>query len=50
MNLAWAGGQIIGSGAGGAVAKVAGDAVPMGCAAGLCALTLVSSARGLRDA
>jgi MFS family permease len=45
MNLAWAGGQILGSGAGGAVAKAAGDAVPMACAAGLCWLTLLVSLR-----
>ncbi len=45
MNLAWAGGQIVGSGAGGAVAKATTDAVPMGCAAGLCGLTLLLSAR-----
>lgn len=51
MNLAWAGGQIVGAGAGGAVAKATGDAVPMGCAAALCGLTLlVSLRRGLRDA
>jgi MFS family permease len=40
MNLAWAGGQTVGAGAGGAVAKSAGDAVPMLTAAGLCAATL----------
>jgi MFS family permease len=45
MNLAWAGGQIVGSGAGGAVAKTAGDALPMAAAAGLCAITLVALAR-----
>ena len=36
-NLAWAGGQILGSGVGGAVAKVAGDGLPMTVTAGLCA-------------
>jgi MFS family permease len=41
MNLAWAGGQIAGSGVGGAIAKVAGDAVPMLVAAAICGLTLV---------
>ena len=41
MNLAWAGGQIAGSGAGGAIAKVSGDAVPMLAASALCGLTLV---------
>jgi MFS family permease len=39
-NLAWAGGQIIGSGAGGAVANTAGDAASMTIAAGLCLGTL----------
>jgi MFS family permease len=42
MNLAWAGGQIAGSVFGGAVAKVAGDAVPMSVAAALCATTLLA--------
>jgi MFS family permease len=41
MNLAWAGGQILGSGVGGAVAKAAGDAVPMTITAGLSAATLL---------
>jgi predicted MFS family arabinose efflux permease len=41
MNLAWAGGQIVGSGIGGAVAKATGDAVPMTITAGLCAATLL---------
>jgi MFS family permease len=41
MNLAWAGGQILGSGVGGAVAKAAGDAVPMTMTAALCAATLL---------
>jgi MFS family permease len=45
MNLAWAGGQIVGSGAGGAVAKTAGDLLPIATAAGLCALTLAVVAR-----
>jgi len=40
MNFGWAGGQIIGAGAGGAVAKVAGDAVPTIATAILCAVTL----------
>ena len=40
MNLAWAGGQIVGSGGGGAVAKITGDAAPMLIAAGLCTATL----------
>ncbi len=41
MNLAWAGGQIIGSGGGGAVAKSAGDALPFLITAGLSATTLI---------
>ncbi len=41
INLAWAGGQIAGSGAGGAVAKAAGDGVPTAAFAVLCALTLL---------
>jgi MFS family permease len=40
MNLAWAAGQIGGSAGGGAVAKVTGDALPMGLAAFLCLGTL----------
>jgi MFS family permease len=45
MNLGWAGGQVIGSGGGGAVARTAGDLVPTAIAAGLCALTLIALAR-----
>jgi MFS family permease len=45
MNLAWAGGQIAGSGGGGAVAKATSDAVPMAIAAGLCGLTLLAVSR-----
>jgi MFS family permease len=45
MNLAWAGGQIIGSGAGGGVAKTAGDGLPMAVTAGLCAGTFLLLAR-----
>jgi hypothetical protein len=45
MNLAWAGGQILGGGAGGAVAKAAGDGLPMAIAAGLCAVTLLLGTR-----
>jgi MFS family permease len=41
INLAWAGGQILGSGGGGAIAKAAGDGLPMAGAAFLCAITLV---------
>ena len=39
-NLAWASGQILGSGAGGAIANAADDAVSMTIAAGLCLATL----------
>jgi MFS family permease len=46
MNLAWAGGQILGAGGGGAAAKSLGDAVPMLVASGLCAATLVVSLAG----
>ena len=42
MNLAWATGQIMGSGVGGATAKLAGDIVPTIGTAGLCALTLAA--------
>jgi MFS family permease len=41
MNLAWAAGQIGGSGVGGAAAKAVGDGVPMAVASALCAATLV---------
>jgi MFS family permease len=40
LNLAWAGGQIAGSGAGGALAKAAGDGVPIAALAALCVVTL----------
>ena len=39
-NLAWASGQIIGAGGGGALAKATGDAVPFALSAALCAATL----------
>ncbi len=42
MNLAWAGGQIAGSGVGGALAKAVGDAVPTIGAGALCAATLAA--------
>jgi len=45
MNLAWAGGQVLGSGAGGAIAKAAGDLVPMVIAAVLCVVTLAAISR-----
>lgn len=41
MNLAWAGGQIAGAGGGGALAKAAGDGLPVTLAAALSAATLV---------
>ena len=41
MNLAWAGGQIIGSGGGGAIAKASSDAIPMALTAALCAGTFL---------
>jgi predicted MFS family arabinose efflux permease len=48
MNLTWALGQILGAGGGGAVAKATSDAVPMGCVAAICVLTLIVSVRGRR--
>jgi MFS family permease len=42
MNLAWAGGQIAGSGGGGAIAKSSGDLPPVATVAGLCAGTLIA--------
>jgi MFS family permease len=45
MNIAWAGGQIVGSGGGGAAAKITGDAAPMAIIAALCAATLVALLR-----
>jgi predicted MFS family arabinose efflux permease len=40
MNLAWAGGQIVGSAGGGAVAKLAGDVAPTAVAAAFCLATV----------
>jgi len=40
-NVAWAGGQVIGAGGGGAAAKHGGDGLPMAIIAGLCAATLL---------
>jgi predicted MFS family arabinose efflux permease len=45
MNLAWAGGQIVGSGGGGAAAKIAGDGLPIAVTAALCAVTLLALGR-----
>jgi MFS family permease len=39
-NLAWAAGQIVGAGGGGALAKATGDALPFTLSAALCAATL----------
>ena len=41
MNLAWAPGQAIGAGLGGAIAAATADAVPYGALAVVCAITLV---------
>ena len=41
VNLAWATGQVAGTGAGGALADATSDAVPLSVAAALCAATLV---------
>jgi MFS family permease len=48
MNLAWAGGQVTGSGLGGALAARAGDALPTVIAAVLCATTAAVIAHGMR--
>lgn len=45
MNVAWAGGSIIGSWPGGVIAKSAGDLLPMASTAALCLLTLVGLRR-----
>jgi MFS family permease len=45
MNLAWAGGQVVGSGAGGALAKSAGDGLPISLVAAMCAVTLLALVR-----
>ena len=44
MNLAWAGGQIIGSGGGGAAAKIDGNGLPVAITAGVFAATLLTLA------
>lgn len=41
MNLAWASGQVLGSGGAGPVAKVTNDFVPTAITASLCAATLL---------
>ena len=45
MNIAWAAGQVVGAGAGGAVANAAGDAVPTAFVAGLFLVTLAAIGR-----
>lgn len=45
MNLAWAGGQIVGDAGGGALAKLGGDVLPSAGAAAVCALTAVALLR-----
>jgi MFS family permease len=45
MNLAWASGQVVGAGAGGAIAKATGDLVPLGMLAGACLATLTAAGR-----
>jgi predicted MFS family arabinose efflux permease len=45
MNLAWAAGLILGSGAGGAIAKSTGDLAPMAISAALCLATLAAISR-----
>jgi len=42
MNLAWAGGQIIGSGGGGAAAKLDGDGLPVAITAAVFIATLAA--------
>ena len=46
MNAAWGGGNALGPVLGGALADVAGDAVPFALMAGLCAVTLLGVSRG----
>ena len=50
MNLAWAGGQILGSGGGGASAKAAGDALPVAVTAVMFMATLVGLSGSTRPA
>ncbi len=47
MNLAWAGGQIVGAAGGGATAKAVSDAFPTLFTAGLCAATLLWARAGV---
>jgi hypothetical protein len=50
VNLTWAGGQVLGAVAGGALAEATSDAVPYALLAALCALTLVALLRAGRPA
>lgn len=45
MNLAWAGGQVVGAAVGGPAAGATADAVPLAVAAALCAATFAATAR-----
>ena len=49
-NLAWAGGHVLGGGAGASLADLASDALPYGLMAALCAGTLVVAQRSRRPA
>ena len=46
MNAAWGGGNSVGPALGGALADVAGDALPFALMSGLCGLTLFALTRG----
>lgn len=46
MNAAWGGGNSLGPALGGALADLAGDALPFALMSGLCALTLLALTRG----
>ena len=48
MNAAWGGGNAVGPSVGGALADVAGDALPFGLMALVCALTFLAITRGRR--
>jgi len=48
MNAAWGGGNSLGPALGGALADVAGDALPFALMAGVCGLTLLGITRGRR--
>lgn len=46
VNLAWAAGQVVGSGLGGEAAKLTGDGVPLAVVAAACGVTLAALGRG----